>query len=139
VRGDSAPQVVVLGSPAMGSGGRDSTVAARIRRIPCQRHPSALQSSLYLNPDRARAKGKRICAKVYTSRKRSRKEVEAPSKRQDVGPKEDHTEDDVGDCGKVIQERQSTVHIACIEVGSVIKTCVVSVGRLHDIDLLPVM
>jgi len=55
------------------------------------------------------------------SQKRSRKEVGAPSKRQDVGSKEDRTEDNVGDCSKVIQERQSVAHTVCIEVGSVQK------------------
>ncbi|KAJ8445205.1 hypothetical protein Cgig2_024411 [Carnegiea gigantea] len=72
--GESALEVVVLGSPAAGSERRDTTSAGRIGRIAHQWYPSPLQSSHYLNPDRAVGKGKRKCAKFYTSRKRSRKE-----------------------------------------------------------------
>ena len=32
--GESAPEVVVLGSPSAGSGRRDSTITGRIRRMP---------------------------------------------------------------------------------------------------------
>ena len=48
-------------------------------------------------------KGKHTYAKFYTSRKRSRKENGAPSKRQDVGLEQDGTEEDVGNFGKVVQ------------------------------------
>ncbi|KAJ8423031.1 hypothetical protein Cgig2_021923 [Carnegiea gigantea] len=68
-------------------------------------------------------KGKRKCAKLYTSRKRSRKEVGAPWKGQAVGPEQVGREEDVGNCGKVIEERQSAAATAGIAVGSLTKAC----------------
>jgi len=66
-------QLLSLLCSTFGRGGdvedNDSPSAKRVRNEPRMRHPSILQSSLYMNPTPGFGKDKRTCTNVYTSRK----------------------------------------------------------------------
>lgn len=99
-----------------GSGGRESTITGRIRRVPRQRNPFALQSSLYLNLKKVVKKEKHKCTKVYKSPKRSKKGVIVASKEDESDLAEISREEDKHEFGKVVKEGQGEVQSACIEV-----------------------
>ena len=56
-----------------------------------------------------------------------------------VGPEEVGGEEDVSNYGKVVEEWQSKVQSACIEVQNFKKVCVVTIRRYDKIDLLCLM